>query len=131
MNVTAQAIVVVDDVAFTRRYLCSMVGRMGYFAVEAGSARYAQQFLLQHRPKAVLLDLVMPKMNGAELCKWMREREALADVPVIIHTAHRVGRLCEEAIVAGANAILEKPVNYHKLQASLAAISAPPEIKAG
>ena len=60
------------------------------------------------RPDAVLLDLMMPKVNGTDFLKGVRSQEAFKDLPIIVLTNAAVPMLIEQAQQAGATRILDK-----------------------
>ena len=67
-------------------------------------------------PHCVLLDLEMPGMDGLEVLQTMRSTERLAQVPVIIVSAHPEEEIEDECLEAGATAVLSKPVRLIKLR---------------
>lgn len=63
-------------------------------------------------PKLVLLDLKLPRINGMEVLKAIRENERLRDVPVVMLTSSREPRDVAEGYRLGINAFVVKPVNF-------------------
>jgi len=60
------------------------------------------------RPDAVLLDLMMPKVNGITVLEWLRSQESFRQLPVIVLTNAAIPTLIEQAANAGATCILDK-----------------------
>jgi signal transduction histidine kinase/CheY-like chemotaxis protein len=82
------SILVVEDDLPTREALCRSLVSMGYVAHEAVNGRSGLDWLASHpAPSLILLDLMMPEMDGFEFLREMRKRPAFADVPVIVVTA--------------------------------------------
>jgi signal transduction histidine kinase/CheY-like chemotaxis protein len=82
------SILVVEDNLPTREALCRLLASMGYAAHEAINGRDGLDWLAGHpAPNLILLDLMMPEMDGFEFLREMRKRPAFADVPVIVVTA--------------------------------------------
>ena len=82
------SILVVEDDLPTREMLCRSVASMGYVAHVAGNGRSGLDWLANHpAPSLILLDLLMPEMDGFEFLQELRQRPALVDVPVIVVTA--------------------------------------------
>ena len=63
----------------------------------------------------LMLDIIMPEMNGFELCKKIRERETLKETPIVFLTAKSREEDREQGIEAGANLFLSKPISPDKL----------------
>ena len=80
-------ILVVDDTAENLRLLTSMLGDKGYEIRPVPSGRLALQAAERSVPDLVLLDITMPEMDGYEVCRQLKSRESLRDVPVIFLTA--------------------------------------------
>jgi CheY-like chemotaxis protein len=102
------AILVVDDDADCRESLQLVLEDAGYAVAIAGDGREALQALESGpRPAAILLDLMMPVMDGKEFLAEIKRRPAFAAIPVIIVSAW--GRKAEG--VEAAQGFLEKPVD--------------------
>jgi signal transduction histidine kinase/CheY-like chemotaxis protein/HAMP domain-containing protein len=82
------SILVVEDDLPTREALCRTLISMGYAAHAAVDGRSGLEWLAAHpAPSLILLDLMMPEMDGFEFLRELRQRPALVDVPVIVVTA--------------------------------------------
>ena len=85
---SSASILVVEDNLPTREVLCQSLKRMGYVAHAAFNGRNGLDWLASHpTPSLILLDLMMPEMDGFEFLREMRKRPAFVDVPVIVVTA--------------------------------------------
>jgi CheY-like chemotaxis protein len=81
----------------------------------AGNGKYANRTLYP-LPSLILLDIKMPRKNGFEVLEWLKENDALAQIPVVMHTSSRVKADVEKAHELGAQAYLVKPVHLQELQ---------------
>jgi len=82
------SILVVEDDQPTREALCRMLGSMGYRAHAAFNGRNGLDWLANHpTPSLILLDLMMPEMDGFEFLRELRKQPAYMDVPIIVVTA--------------------------------------------
>jgi signal transduction histidine kinase/DNA-binding response OmpR family regulator/HAMP domain-containing protein len=82
------SILVVEDDLPTREALCRTLASMGYAAHAAVNGRSGLDWLTNHpAPNLILLDLMMPEMDGFEFLRVLRQRPAFVDVPVIVVTA--------------------------------------------
>ena len=85
---SSASILVVEDDLPTREALCRSLTSMGYAAHAAVNGRSGLDWLADHpAPSLILLDLMMPEMDGFEFLRELRKRPAFADVPVIVVTA--------------------------------------------
>jgi CheY-like chemotaxis protein len=80
-------ILIVDDDELIRETLRELVEMAGCTALEAANGREALKVMAEHRPCLVILDLLMPVMTGNELWEVMRQKPALAQIPVVISTS--------------------------------------------
>ncbi len=65
----------------------------------------------QHQPDLILLDIMMPRMSGYEVCKILKSDDATKDIPIIMVTAlHEMGDI-ERGVEVGTNDFVTKPVN--------------------
>lgn len=107
-------VLVVDDVSENVRLLEAVLAPHGYEVVSATDGRAALRLVETAKPDLVLLDVVMPGMDGYEVCRRLREREETAVLPVIMLTASD-GPEKTKAIEAGADDFIPKPFDQHEL----------------
>ena len=113
-------IVVVDDDDFVREAICGMLRDEGYRAVEAANGKDAIDLLRSssHRPQLILLDLMMPVMDGWEFLMGIDEDPSLHRIPVALMSAHpSVSRAFEkhDADPASTRMLLPKPLDLQRL----------------
>lgn len=113
-------ILVVDDVEANRALLCRRLGKAGFVAVAVDSGMAALQSIAESMPDIVLLDYMMPTMNGVEVLKQLRDRDATKSLPVIMVTARTEGEAVVEALSAGADDYVTKPIDFEVLCARMA-----------
>jgi adenylate cyclase len=117
MSADAEArILVVDDVPENIRLLEAVLTPHGYDVVSAADGRSALELVESARPDLVLLDIVMPELDGYATCRRLREREETAVLPVIMVTSGS-GAEKRLAIDAGADDLIPKPFDRHELLA--------------
>ena len=107
------SVLVVDDDASLREFIRANLEGEGYTVREAGSASEGLAALEEESPDLILLDVMMPKMDGWEMLRRVHERHGVDAIPVIMYS----GKL-EEAAPAeerGAQAFIGKPFDPSKL----------------
>ena len=109
-----QRILIVDDIPENLRLLEAVLTPRGYDVVLAGDGNSALELAESAKPDLVLLDVVMPDVDGYAVCRRLREREETAVLPVIMLTSS-VGPEKTQAIEAGADDFIPKPFNQHEL----------------
>ncbi len=89
----------------------------GYNIVEANNGEEALEQALTEQPHLMILDVMMPKMNGWEVCKYIRSKDIFDDVGIIMLTA--IGPTLNELTspLYGADAHLDKPFDLDELEA--------------
>ncbi len=104
-------VLVVDDEPRNRELLRDLLETQGYAVTEAADGREALALALQIMPHAILLDVMMPGMDGFEVCRQLKANSETAPIPVLMVTAldDRDDRL--KGIEAGASDFLGKPVD--------------------
>ena len=107
-------ILVVDDVAGNVRLLEAVLEPRGYEVVSAGDGLTALELAQSEDPDLVLLDVMMPELDGYGVCRRLREQEQTAVLPVIMLTASE-GSEKTKAIEAGADDFITKPFNHEEL----------------
>ncbi len=115
-------IVVADDDADIRDLIVMKLESSGHevFAVADGAAAVAAA--TADPPDLVVLDVMMPGMNGLEACRAIRAEASLASVPVILLTARAQSTDIEEGVSAGATDYVVKPFSPRELAARVATL---------
>jgi PleD family two-component response regulator len=105
-------ILVVDDNVQNRELLEAYMEELeGVTTISASDGRQALELVESRKPDLILLDIMMPKMSGFEVCKKLKSDPATKDIPVIMITAlHEAGDV-ERAVEVGTNDFITKPVN--------------------
>jgi DNA-binding response OmpR family regulator len=94
----------------------------GYEVRTVADGEAALQVLREFEPDLVLLDVMMPKKNGYEICQTMRETPALADIKVVMLTAKGRDIDAEKGLALGADAYVTKPFATKELVATVKAM---------
>ena len=89
--------------------------RTTYQCVTASDGLDAVNKATEERPDLVLMDVVMPHMNGFEACKKMRELPATREIPIVLVTTRGEEAYMEAGFTSGCNDYLTKPVNGDEL----------------
>ena len=108
-------ILIVDDDPHAVEILTRMLGREGYSCVGAASGRLALETLKQDQVDVILLDVMMPEMDGLQVCARLREDEGLRQIPVILLTAKDDMETRSRGMVLGVSEYLTKPINKREL----------------
>ncbi len=112
-------VMVADDIDASRQELLQTVRSLGHEAIEAESGEAALQLIATQHPDVLLLDLLMPGMNGFEVARAIRQRVTGQWLPVIVLSALQGDEHYAHALASGAADCLLKPVNPAILQAKL------------
>jgi class 3 adenylate cyclase len=107
-------ILVVDDIPENVRLLEAVLVAHGYDVVSSTSGTRALELVASDRPDLVLLDVVMPELDGYAVCRRLRADEETAVLPVIMVTSS-IGPEKTKAIEAGADDFIPKPFNHDEL----------------
>ena len=108
-------ILVVDDLDNNREVLVSFLTPLGFEIIEASSGVGAIAQAREHQPDSIVLDLVMPGMDGWEVTRTLRKEAVFQDLPIIIVSASTLPAHESQCYQAGANGFLAKPLNFEKL----------------
>ena len=105
-------LLIVDDIADNRTILARRFERKGYAITEADGGQRALDLIEQGSFDLVLLDVMMPEMDGLEVLRRIRERHSPVALPVIMVTAKSQSEDVVEALGLGANDYVTKPVDF-------------------
>ena len=111
----SQQIMVVDDEVGALTLIGIMLERGGFTVLKAKDGFGALETLESVQPDLFILDVMMPRMDGIELCRKIRARSETATTPIIILSARGDSASVEEGFEAGANDYLSKPILHHDL----------------
>lgn len=112
-------ILVVDDVLIERINVANIVRQMGHEPIEAANGVEALELVLKHKPAAVVMDIVMPVMDGFAALKRMTMNPATKSIPVIIVSSKGQESDRVRGKMLGAKGWLQKPVTAPLLSDAL------------
>ncbi|MEI9922120.1 MAG: two-component regulator propeller domain-containing protein [Bacteroidota bacterium] len=111
-------LMLVEDNEDFRFYLKDNL-KLHYDVVEAKNGKEALRLAHQHLPDLIVTDVMMPEMNGVELCRAVKEHQNLSHIPVILLTARMAEEQKMEGFEAGADDYVTKPFSFEILQARI------------
>ena len=106
---TAQLALVVDDEPDVLEGLQKCLSRAGYEVKTAINGQEALQRIQEKRPSFIILDILLPDINGFEICQRLKEAPETKDITIILSTARHVDRNEPWLIGTHADGYLEKP----------------------
>jgi len=116
-------ILIVDDEPAGRETLESILEPEGYYLVLAENGYQAIEQAKAVQPDVILLDVMMPGMNGFEVCRRIRSEKQLAEVPILFLTALDDRQSLLKGLEAGADDFISKPPDRYELRARLLGIT--------
>jgi CheY-like chemotaxis protein len=108
-------ILVVDDSKTALMMTTMIVNKGAYDVVTAGDGEEGVQKALADKPDLILMDVMMPKMDGFEACKRLRSHEPTRDIPIIMVTTRGELTNVEIGYEAGCSDYVTKPINSVEL----------------
>ena len=111
------AVLVIDDEKAYTKVMAMVLGEYGFDSFPANSAKDAWELLDRVTPDLVLLDVMMPEIDGITFLSELRANAELRSVPVLVVTAYTETR--EKAVSAGASGFLRKPFSAQQLRDSI------------
>ncbi len=120
-------VLVVDDELLLRSMLKDALEEAGYTVILAENGEAALAHAKAESPDCIILDIMMPGLDGYETCAALKKDPELATVPVIFVSATTDLRVIDRAEAVGATTVLPKPVPIEQLeQALILALNPPP-----
>ena len=108
-------VLIVDDTQNTRELLVNWLELNSYRTVQAVSGEEALRLAAEYRPDLILLDVMMPRMDGIEVCRRLKSDEKTRDIPIVMVTALNEMADIERAVEAGTDDFLSKPITKLEL----------------
>lgn len=119
---TIPTILVADDEEDLRELVTYRLTRSGYRVIGAGDGLEALELATERTPDLMVLDVMMPKLDGYELTRRVRAEAALSSIPVILLTARSQESDIDRGFEVGADDYLKKPFNPDELVARVRAV---------
>ncbi len=117
-------ILVVDDTPSTRELIGGYLSDRGYQIIEASDGKDALTKALEHQPEIVVTDVVMPEMNGFELCRSLKKNESTQNCRIVVCTSknQHIDRLW--GMKQGADVYLTKPFTEDEIMEAIQSVVA-------
>jgi CheY-like chemotaxis protein len=110
-------VLVVEDFADNRFMMRKLLEMSGYQVVEAVDGKEAVEMAESARPDLILMDLSLPRLDGLDATRRIRELDGLARIPIIAVSAHDTNDFHADALAAGCNEYVTKPIDFDELDA--------------
>jgi len=119
-----RTILVVEDNVDTARIIDMILESEGYRVICAKNGEHAKEVMGAETPDCIVLDVMMPEMDGFTFCSWVRTQKTFRDIPVVLLTSfskhiYESKHSHKEALYIEADEYLEKPVKPERLLAIL------------
>ncbi len=109
-------VLLVEDTEDNRLMMRRLLEMSGYRVVEAINGVEAVEIANQIRPEIILMDLSLPFIDGLAATRQIRSLPGFSKVPIIAVSAHDTADFHSEALDAGCNAYITKPIDYSELE---------------
>jgi two-component system OmpR family response regulator len=116
MAINPKTVMIVEDEPDAAELFAEMMRVSGYHVLKAHASTLAIKLIAQHKPDAIILDIMMPDISGLEILHYMRREADLARIPVIVVSAKSLPSDIQEGLAAGASIYLTKPVGFADLK---------------
>ncbi len=112
-------ILVIEDDMHILAVLQKRLESAGYEVITASGGKEGFRKARMENPHLIILDLILPEMDGYEICNFLKKDKKYKEIPIIILSARSQERDIEEAKKAGAEAYFTKPFNHEELLAKI------------
>ncbi|MBK1859416.1 response regulator, partial [Cerasicoccus arenae] len=114
---TNKTVLVADDDQATRTFLDAAVRRLGHETILVSNGKDAFDQAKKHRPDLILLDILMPDIDGYTDLRLLRLNWRTRDIPVIVISGYADQKAADRCLTAGANFFLPKPATIAQVRA--------------
>ncbi|HEY0323741.1 MAG TPA: response regulator [Pyrinomonadaceae bacterium] len=118
-NNRQKIVMVVEDFEDNRFMMRRLLEMSGYRVVEAVNGLQAVEVAQRERPHLILMDLSLPILDGLAATRRIREHKELRRVPIIAVSAHDTSDFHADALAAGCNDYVTKPIDFEQLETLL------------
>ena len=116
VDISSSRVLIADDIQQNRELLEAYLADEGYEILMASDGQQTMQLVDKHQPDLILLDIMMPRMSGYEVCAQIKGDPARRGILVLMVTALNEAGDIEKAVNAGCDDFLTKPVNRLELR---------------
>jgi len=117
-------VLLVEDTEDNRFMMRRLLEMSGYHVIEAVNGQEAIWLAGEQRPQVILMDLSLPIVDGLAATRQIRSLPDLRKVPIIVVSAHDTADFHKEALAAGCDAYITKPIDYAELEGLISRILA-------
>jgi len=110
-----KTILVIDDEKDLIKLIDLHLSKEGYLVIGAKNGIEGLDIALKHKPDLILLDLMMPKLDGLEVCKRLKSATETSRIPVVMLTISKDEKDIETSYDLGAASFITKPLTFHGL----------------
>lgn len=110
---------VVEDFEDSRFMMRRLLEMAGYNVLEATDGEQAVELAIQKKPAVILMDLSLPKLDGLSATRQIREQSGSRHVPIVAVSAYDGPESRDEALAAGCDAYMTKPIDFDQLSSLL------------
>ncbi len=109
-------VLLVEDTEDNRQMMGRLLEMSGFRVVEATNGQEAVEVAARENPKIILMDLSLPFIDGLAATRRIRNLPGLNKVPIVAVSAHDTADFHQEALAAGCDAYLTKPIDFSELE---------------
>ena len=110
-----RVVLVVEDFEDNRFMMKRLLEMSGYQVVEAVNGNQAVELAVSERPDIILMDLSLPQLDGLAATRRIRAQDGMGRVPIVAVSAHDSADFHAEALAAGCNEYVTKPIDFDHL----------------
>lgn len=114
-KIVSPTVLVVEDNQDNRELIVKALRVNGYNVIEAADGEEAIEKAKAERPDLILMDLFIPKIDGYEVTRILKGNDEFKNIPVIACTAHAMKGDMEDALAAGCDGYIPKPIDVREL----------------
>lgn len=114
-----KTVLIVEDNELNMKLFNDLLEAHGYATLKTANGVEAIELARAHHPDLILMDIQLPEVSGLEVTKWIKEDEAIRDIPVIAITAFAMKGDEERILEGGCQAYLSKPISVAKFLATV------------
>jgi CheY-like chemotaxis protein len=114
-----KTVLLVEDFEDNRFMMRRLLEMSGYRVVEAVNGKEAVEKAQAERPDLILMDLSLPHLDGLAATRRIRQQDGLSKVPIVAVSAHDTADFHADALAAGCNEYVTKPIDFDQLESLL------------